>query len=187
VNAYYFLFLALCLAIVFVSYRLHDSRLGRAWIAIREDEIAAKAMGINTRNVKLLAFAMGASFGGIAGGLFAAFQGFVSPESFSLTESIAVLAMVVLGGMGHIPGVVLGGVILAALPEVLRHTVEPVQQALFGKVLVDAEILRQLLYGLAMVIIMLTRPAGLWPAPRHEDRPEADADKPAPSTGVAPV
>jgi len=187
VNAYYFLFLALCVAIVFISYRLHDSRLGRAWIAIREDEIAAKAMGINTRNVKLLAFAMGASFGGIAGGLFAAFQGFVSPESFSLTESIAVLAMVVLGGMGHIPGVVLGGVILAALPEVLRHTVEPVQMALFGKVLVDAEILRQLLYGLAMVVIMLTRPAGLWPAPKHEDRPEADVDKPARSTGVAPV
>ena len=187
VNAYYFLFLALCLVIVFISYRLQDSRLGRAWVAIREDEIAAKAMGINTRNVKLLAFAMGASFGGIAGGLFASFQGFVSPESFSLTESIAVLAMVVLGGMGHIPGVIVGGIILAALPEVLRHTVEPVQQALFGKVLIDAEILRQLLYGLAMVAIMLTRPAGLWPAPRHEDRPDADVDKPAPATGVAPV
>ena len=187
VNAYYFLFLALCLIIVFFSYRLQDSRLGRAWVAIREDEIAAKAMGINTRNMKLLAFAMGASFGGIAGGLFASFQGFVSPESFSLTESIAVLAMVVLGGMGHIPGVIVGGIILAALPEVLRHTVEPVQHALFGRVLVDAEILRQLLYGLAMVIIMLTRPAGLWPAPRHEDRPDADVDKPAPATGVAPV
>ena len=187
VNAYYFLFLALCLVIVFISYRLQDSRLGRAWVAIREDEIAAKAMGINTRNMKLLAFAMGASFGGIAGGLFASFQGFVSPESFSLTESIAVLAMVVLGGMGHIPGVIVGGIILAALPEVLRHTVEPVQQALFGQVLIDAEILRQLLYGLAMVLIMLTRPAGLWPAPRHEDRPDADVDKPARATGVAPV
>jgi branched-chain amino acid transport system permease protein len=187
VNAYYFLFLALCVAIVFISYRLQDSRLGRAWVAIREDEIAAKAMGINTRNIKLLAFAMGASFGGIAGGLFAAFQGFVSPESFSLTESIAVLAMVVLGGMGHIPGVVVGGLILAALPEVLRHTVEPVQNALFGKVLIDAEVLRQLLYGLAMVVIMLNRPAGLWPAPRHEDRPDADIDKPARATGVAPV
>ena len=187
VNAYYFLFVALCLIIVFISYRLQDSRLGRAWVAIREDEIAARAMGINTRNVKLLAFAMGASFGGIAGGLFASFQGFVSPESFSLTESIAVLAMVVLGGMGHIPGVIVGGIILAALPEVLRHTVEPVQQAIFGKVLVDAEILRQLLYGLAMVTIMLIRPAGLWPAPRHEDRPDADVDKPAPATGVAPV
>ncbi|WP_075256097.1 ABC transporter permease subunit [Herbaspirillum camelliae] len=174
VNAYYFLFLLLCIGVIFFSVRLQDSRLGRAWVAIREDEIAAKAMGINTRNVKLLAFAMGASFGGVAGAMFGAFQGFVSPESFSLTESIAVLAMVVLGGIGHIPGVVLGGVILAALPEVLRHVVEPVQMALFGKVWIDAEVLRQLLYGLAMVVIMLTRPAGLWPSPRHEDRPEAD-------------
>jgi branched-chain amino acid transport system permease protein len=170
VNAYYFLFLALCAAIIFITSRLQHSRLGRAWIAIREDEIAAKAMGINTRNIKLLAFAMGASFGGISGAMFASFQGFVSPTSFSLMESIAVLAMVVLGGMGHIPGVVLGGLILAGLPEVLRHVVEPMQQMLFGKVLVDAEVLRQLLYGLAMVVIMLTRPAGLWPAPRKEDR-----------------
>ncbi|MEO6919000.1 MAG: ABC transporter ATP-binding protein [Collimonas sp.] len=184
VNAYYFLFLVLCIAIIFISIRLQNSRLGRAWVAIREDEIAAKAMGINTRNMKLLAFTMGASFGGVAGAMFASFQGFVSPESFSLTESIAVLAMVVLGGMGHIPGVVLGGILLAALPEVLRHTVEPLQMALFGTVLIDAEVLRQLLYGLAMVVIMLTRPAGLWPAPKHEDRPDADIDKPTLATGV---
>ena len=184
VNAYYFLFLALCIAIIFITVRLQHSRLGRAWVAIREDEIAAKAMGINTRNIKLLAFSMGASFGGVAGAMFASFQGFVSPESFSLTESIVVLAMVVLGGIGHIPGVVLGGVILAALPEVLRHTVEPVQRTLFGKVLIDAEVLRQLLYGLAMVVIMLTRPAGLWPAPKSQDRPDADTDKPARSTDV---
>ena len=184
VNAYYFLFLILCVAIVFVTTRLQHSRLGRAWVAIREDEIAAKAMGINTRNVKLLAFSMGASFGGVAGAMFASFQGFVSPESFSLTESIAVLAMVVLGGIGHIPGVIMGGVILAALPEVLRHVVEPVQHAIFGRVLIDAEVLRQLLYGLAMVLIMLNRPAGLWPAPKSEDRPDADIDKPAPSSGI---
>ncbi|MDY7547554.1 ABC transporter ATP-binding protein [Glaciimonas sp. Gout2] len=184
VNAYYFLFLFLCVAIIFITVRLQHSRLGRAWVAIREDEIAAKAMGINTRNVKLLAFAMGASFAGVAGAMFASFQGFVSPESFSLTESIAVLAMVVLGGMGHIPGVVLGAVLLSALPEVLRHTVEPVQMAIFGKVLIDAEVLRQLLYGLAMVVIMLTRPSGLWPAPKHEDRPDTDVDKPAKSADV---
>ena len=177
VNAYYFLFLLLCVLTILISVRLQDSRLGRAWIAIREDEIAAKAMGINTRNVKLLAFAMGASFGGVAGAMFASFQGFVSPESFSLMESIAVLAMVVLGGIGHIPGVVLGGVILAALPEVLRHVVEPLQRQLFGQVLVDAEVLRQLLYGLAMVLIMLYRPSGLWPSPRHEDRLVANAPK----------
>ncbi len=186
VNAYYFLFLALCVAIIFITVRLQHSRLGRAWVAIREDEIAAKAMGINTRNIKLLAFSMGASFGGIAGAMFASFQGFVSPESFSLMESISVLAMVVLGGIGHIPGVILGGVILAALPEVLRHVVEPLQRNLFGAVLIEAEVLRQLLYGLAMVIIMLNRPSGLWPAPKTEDRPDldVDVDKPARATGV---
>ncbi|HCE07184.1 MAG TPA: ABC transporter ATP-binding protein [Oxalobacteraceae bacterium] len=178
VNAYYFLFLVLCIAIVFVTVRLQHSRLGRAFVAIREDEIAAKAMGINTRNIKLLAFAMGASFAGVAGAMFASFQGFVSPESFSLTESIAVLSMVVLGGIGHVPGVILGGVILSALPELLRYVVEPVQQQLFGQVLIDAEVLRQLLLGLAMVLIMLNRPAGLWPAPESENRPITDVDEP---------
>ncbi|CAM8621878.1 LivM ABC-type branched-chain amino acid transport system, permease component [Oxalobacteraceae bacterium] len=170
VNAYYYLFLLLCIVIILFSTRLQHSRLGRAWVAIREDEIAAKAMGINVRNMKLLAFAMGASFGGVAGAMFGAFQGFISPESFTLTDSIAILAMVVLGGIGHIPGVVLGAVLLAALPEVLRHTVEPVQTALFGQVWIDAEVLRQLLYGLALVLIMLARPAGLWPSPRKEQQ-----------------
>jgi branched-chain amino acid transport system permease protein len=188
VNCYYYLFLALVCIIVFVTVRLQHSRLGRAWVAIREDEIAAKAMGINTRNIKLLAFGMGASFGGVSGAMFASFQQFVSPESFSLMESIVVLAMVVLGGIGHVPGVILGGVILAALPEVLRHVVEPVQQKLFGTVLIPAEVLRQLLYGGAMVVIMLTRPAGLWPAPKMEDRPDAsndaDASNPKHATGA---
>jgi branched-chain amino acid transport system permease protein len=164
---YYYLFLLLAVGTVVVCARLQDSRLGRAWMAIREDDVAAKAMGINVRNVKLLAFALGATFGGVAGAMFAAFQGFVSPESFSLMESIIVLSMVVLGGIGHIPGVILGAVLLAMLPEILRHTVEPVQQRLFGTVLVDAEILRLLLYGLAMVAVMLYRPRGLWPAPQH--------------------
>lgn len=171
VNAYYYLFLLLCILTVFISQRLQHSRLGRAWIAIREDEIAAKAMGIHVRNMKLLAFAMGAAFGGVAGAMFGAFQGFISPESFTLTESIAVLAMVVLGGIGHIPGVILGAVLLAALPEILRHTVEPIQTTLFGHIWIEAEVLRQLLYGLALVLIMLARPAGLWPSPRQEDRP----------------
>ncbi|NHZ80617.1 ABC transporter ATP-binding protein [Massilia sp. CCM 8695] len=173
VNAHYFLFLAVCIGIVFVTGRLQHSRLGRAWVAIREDEIAAKAMGINTRNVKLLAFTMGASFGGVAGALYASFEGFVSPESFSLTESIAVLAMVVLGGIGHIPGVILGGLLLATLPHLLRYVVEPLQMAVFGVVLLEAEVTRMALYGLALVGIMLSKPAGLWPSPKHEDRPEA--------------
>ncbi|WP_338844487.1 ABC transporter ATP-binding protein [Massilia sp. W12] len=183
VTAYYFLFLLLCIMVIFVSVRLQNSRLGRAWMAIREDEIAAKAMGINTRNVKLLAFTMGASFGGIAGAMFGSFQGFVSPESFSLMESVVVLAMVVLGGIGHIPGVVLGGAILAAFPEVLRHTSRPVQNALFGHEVIADEVLRQLLYGLALVVVMLYKPAGLWPAPKHEDEEQEEkveqAGKPA--------
>jgi branched-chain amino acid transport system permease protein len=164
---YYYLFVALALLVVFVTIRLQDSRIGRAWVAIREDEVAAKACGINTRNIKLLAFAMGASFGGIAGGLFSGFQEFVSPESFGLLESVMVLCMVVLGGMGHIPGVILGGLLLTILPEAFRHGAGPIQQALFGKVLLDPEALRMLLFGLALIAVMLIRPAGLWPDPRH--------------------
>jgi len=170
---YYYLLVALVIVIVFVCLRLQNSRIGRAFVAIREDEIAAKAMGINTRNIKLLAFAMGASFGGSSGAVFGAFQGFVSPESFTLWESIYVLAIVVLGGIGHIPGVILGGILLVGFQELLRVVAEPVQHAIFGHVVVDAEVLRQLLFGLAMVVVMLYRPAGLWPSPRKEDRPVA--------------
>ena len=167
VHLYYYLFLVLAIAIIVLTIRLQDSRLGRAWMAIREDEIAAKAMGINTRNVKLLAFAMGASFGGVAGAMFSAFQGFVSPESFTLMESIVIVAMVVLGGMGHVPGVILGAILLYAIPEVLRYIAKPVQESLFGHEVVAPEALRMLLFGLAMVVVMLYRPAGLWPAPKH--------------------
>jgi branched-chain amino acid transport system permease protein len=136
-------------------------------MAIREDEIAAKAMGINTRNMKLLAFGMGATFGGVSGVMFAAFQGFVSPESFSLMESVMIVAMVVLGGIGHLPGVILGAVLLSALPEVLRWVSGVMDlQAISGGRL-DPAILRQLLIALAMIIVMLMRPRGLWPTPEH--------------------
>ncbi|WP_413725941.1 ABC transporter permease subunit [Sodalis sp. RH16] len=167
---YYYLFAALILLIMFICIRLQHSRIGRAWTAIREDEEAARTMGINTRDFKLLAFAMGAAFGGIAGAMFAAFQGFVSPESFSLQESIAVLAMVVLGGMGNIPGVILGALLLSALPEFLRSSTGPLQQALFGQVIIDPEIIRQLFYGLALILVMLFRPAGLWPTHHHGEK-----------------
>ncbi len=163
VHSYYFVFLACAVASIFISLRLEDSRIGRAWIAIREDEIAASAMGINTRNVKLLAFAMGATFGGVAGALFASFQGFISPESFTLLDSIMVLCMVVLGGMGNVGGVVLGAVLLTALPEALRYAA-PLQQNWLGEVYVDPSDLRMLLFGLALVLMMLFRPAGLWPS-----------------------
>jgi len=165
VTQYYYLFLALVLVSVLICYRLQTSRIGRAWMAIREDEIAAKAMGINTRNLKLMAFGMGATFGGVAGVMFASFQGFVSPESFSLMESVMIVAMVVLGGLGHLPGVILGAVLLSALPEVLRYVAGPLQAMTDGRL--DAAILRQLLIALAMIGIMLWRPRGLWPSPEH--------------------
>jgi branched-chain amino acid transport system permease protein len=165
---YYYLFLLLAGLVVFISIRLQDSRIGRAWVAIRENEMAAKSCGINTRNIKLLAFAMGASFGGIAGGLFAGFQGFVSPESFVLLESIMVLCMVVLGGMGNIAGVILGAALLTITPEILRDIANPVQQALLGRTLIDPENLRMLLFGIALVATMLFRPQGLWPTKKTQ-------------------
>ncbi|MBP6008115.1 MAG: ABC transporter ATP-binding protein [Rhodoferax sp.] len=165
VTLYYYLFLVLVVFSVIISHRLQLSRVGRAWMAIREDEIAAKAMGINTRNLKLLAFGMGATFGGVSGAMFASFQGFISPESFSLMESVMIVAMVVLGGIGHLPGVILGAVALSALPEVLRYVAGPLQSMSGGRL--DASILRQLLIALAMITIMLLRPRGLWPSPEH--------------------
>lgn len=165
VTLYYYLFLMFVVFTILISHRLQLSRIGRAWMAIREDEIAAKAMGINTRNMKLLAFAMGASFGGVSGAMFASFQGFVSPESFSLMESVMIVSMVVLGGIGHLPGVILGAILLSALPEVLRYVAAPLQSMTGGRL--DASILRQLFIALAMIIIMLVRPRGLWPSPDH--------------------
>ncbi|MBL8289602.1 MAG: ABC transporter ATP-binding protein [Rubrivivax sp.] len=175
VTMYYWLFLALVVGSVVICHRLELSRIGRAWMAIREDEIAAKAMGINTRNMKLLAFGMGATFGGVSGAMFAAFQGFVSPESFSLMESVMIVAMVVLGGMGHLPGVVIGALLLAALPEVLRYVAGPLQAATEGRL--DASILRQLLIAAAMIAIMLLRPRGLWPSAEHGKAAPAPAGK----------
>ncbi len=165
---YYYVLLVLLMGVIIVNLRLQQSRIGRAWVAIREDEVAAKAAGINTRNIKLLAFAMGASFGGVAGGMFTAMQGFVSPESFILQESIMILAMVVLGGMGNVWGVIAGALLLSFVPEFLRYTVEPAQKALFGHLLVEPEVLRMLIFGIALVLTMRFRPAGLWPESRHK-------------------
>jgi branched-chain amino acid transport system permease protein len=145
---YYYLILVLCIAAIFFCYRLQDSRIGRAWAAIREDEDAARAMGINTTTTKLLAFAMGASTAGFSGVIFSGLQGFISPESFILLESITILAMVVLGGMGSIPGVVLGAIVLVVLPEILREYAQ----------------YRMLIFGLGLVVMMLVRPEGLWPS-----------------------
>ena len=166
VTLYYYLFLFFVLVAIVIAHRLQDSRIGRAWMAIREDEIAAKAMGLNTRNLKLAAFGMSATFGGVSGVLFASFMRGVYPESFILMESVMVVAMVVLGGLGHIPGVILGALLLAGLPELLRHVAGPLEELSGGR-LPSPEILRQLLIALAMVVVMLIRPKGLWPSPEH--------------------
>ncbi|MBG0778129.1 MAG: branched-chain amino acid ABC transporter permease [Desulfovibrionaceae bacterium] len=152
----YYVILGLTVVTVISVYRLNYSRVGRAWEAIREDETAAELMGVNTFRLKLLAYAMGAVFGGLAGAFFAARFRFVSPESFTFLESAMVLSMVVLGGMGSIPGVILGALALIALPEAFR----------------EFELYRMLAFGAAMTIMMLFRPAGLIPAPRFGSRSE---------------
>jgi branched-chain amino acid transport system permease protein len=161
---YYYLLLLLLIAVIFICLRLQNSRIGRAWEAIREDEIAARSMGIDTTRLKLLAFAMGATFGGVAGGMFSAIQGFVSPESFVLVESIMVVSMVVLGGMGNVWGVILGALLLSFVPEFLRFTVEPMQRQLFGRMIIEPEVIRMLIFGFALVLVMALRPGGLWPS-----------------------
>ncbi len=130
-------------------------------MAIRDDEVAAEPMGINTRNLKLLAFGLGASFAGVAGVMFGIFQGFISPEAFTLQESVLVVAMVVFGGIGHIPSVILGAVLLNVVLVALRYVVGPLEAMTDGRL--DAGIMRQLLIALAMVAAKLLRPRGLCP------------------------
>ena len=179
-----YLFLVLVVLTGILCLRLQNSHIGRAWMAIRDDEVAVEALGINTCNMKLLAFAIGASFGGVAGALFATFQGFTSPEAFSLQESVMIVAMVVFGGLGHVPGVILGAVLLTAFPELFRYGVGPLQAMTDGRL--DAGILRQLLIALAMIVTMPLRPRGLWPAPEHGKSLRSDAENANASTNRAP-
>ncbi len=152
----YYVILVIAVITIIAVYRLNFSRIGRAWEAIREDETAAELMGVNTFLLKLLAYAMGATFAGFAGAFFAARMRFVGPESFTFLESAMVLAMVVLGGMGSIPGVILGVLALVALPELFR----------------EFELYRMLVFGGTMTLMMLIRPAGIWPASRVGRRSE---------------
>jgi branched-chain amino acid transport system permease protein len=167
---YFFLFFVIALLLLVVCKNLQNSRLGRSWMALREDEIAAKAMGIDVRNVKLWAFAIGASFAGVAGALFASLEGGISPDSFKLEESVMVVAMVVLGGIGHIRGVLLGAILLYVIPAYLlsiSSSLDAFQIAQFGRVIVEAALLKPLMFALALILIMLYRPKGVWPAPAH--------------------
>ena len=154
----FYLILCLALATNFVTMRLRRLPIGRAWEALREDEIACRSLGINTRNTKLTAFALGALFGGFAGSFFSVRQGFVSPESFTFIESATILAIVVLGGMGSQIGVALAAVVMIGGTEILRE-MEWTKQ-IFGQDFDPAQY-RMLIFGMAMVIMMVLRPRGL--------------------------
>jgi branched-chain amino acid transport system permease protein len=154
----YFYYLILCLIIIsiVIVYRLDNSSIGRAWVAIREDEVAAEAMGINTTKLKLLAFGLSAAFAGTSGCIYAHWIGFIAPESFTFWESVFVVCMVVLGGMGSIHGVILGVILLVGIPELLR--------GILGPQFVEY---RMLLFGGAMVSMIILRPQGIIPSKRR--------------------
>jgi branched-chain amino acid transport system permease protein len=154
----YYLILGLALLTCFVTVRLRRLPIGRAWEALREDEIACRSLGINTTNTKLTAFAMGAMFAGFAGSFFAAREGFISPESFTFIESATILAIVVLGGMGSQIGVVIAAIVMIGGTEILREL--DFLKKIFGPTF-DPSQYRMLLFGLAMVVIMIWRPRGL--------------------------
>jgi branched-chain amino acid transport system permease protein len=156
----YYIILAGCALAVFISWRLADSRVGRAWIAMREDEDVAEAMGINLVQYKLMAFAIGATFSGMAGAIFAAKLSSIYPHSFQLLVSVNVLSLIIVGGMASVPGVVVGALLLIGLPEILREFDE----------------FRMLLYGALLVVMMLVRPEGFWPAARRRRELRAAAE-----------
>jgi len=168
-----FLYLILIFVVIFVfiTARLQNSRTGRAWVAIREDEIAARASGINTFQSKLLALAIGAAFAGLAGALFASRNQFTGPEDHSLMVSINVLALAIVGGLNSIPGIILGSFALKGLPEILR----------------ELEDYRLLVFGALLVVMMILRPEGLWPASRPNLENHSQAAEPAAEKTAAAV
>jgi branched-chain amino acid transport system permease protein len=164
---FYYLIIGAGLLAAFVSWRLRDSRLGRQWMAIREDEDVAEAMGIHLVKTKLLAFAMGAAFSGLAGAIFASQIGSIYPHSFNLIISINVLSLIIVGGIGSLPGVVVGALVLVGLPEFLREFAE----------------YRYLMYGALLIAMMVARPEGLWPSPirKRELHQEGEIEETFPS------
>jgi branched-chain amino acid transport system permease protein len=161
----FYLTLVGCALVVFVAMRLRDSRLGRAWMAVREDEDVAEAIGINLVNTKLLAFALGAAFGGLSGAIFAVMVGSIFPHSIQLLISINVLALIIVGGMGSMPGVIVGSLVLVGMPELLREFAE----------------YRFLVYGAGLVLMMQIRPEGLWPAEAQKRELHAAEEVEAPA------
>jgi branched-chain amino acid transport system permease protein len=147
-DRFYYVILIGVIIAAFVSYRLVGARLGRQWMAMREDEDVAEAMGINLVSTKLLAFAIGAAFSGLAGAIFASKLTSIFPHSFNLLISINVLCLIIVGGIGSLPGVVVGALFLVGLPELLREFAE----------------YRLLMYGVLLIVMMLARPEGIWPS-----------------------
>jgi len=179
----YFVVLIIIAVIVLANMRLDRSKIGRAWIAIREDEIAAQAMGVPLVQTKLIAFATGASFAGIMGVIFAAKQGFISPESFILNQSISVLSMVVLGGLGSIPGVILGAAVVTILNISLLPSLGEATASLNLPPQVNPAQLQRLVFGGILVAMMLFRPEGLLPSVRQRRMMHEDDD---PSGNMTP-
>jgi branched-chain amino acid transport system permease protein len=147
---YYYLVLALVLFTVFAARRLERSRLGRAWMYVREDELAAEAMGVDTTGVKLIAFVLGSAWAGLAGVVYASRYRVIAPENFSFVESVIMFCIVVLGGIGSVPGVLVGTAGMVVLPELVR----------------EAKTWRDAWLGVAMILMMIVRPEGLWPSQR---------------------
>ncbi len=166
----YYLILIGCAIAFFISWRLRDSRLGRAWMAMREDEDVAEAMGINLVSTKLMAFATGAAFAGASGAIFASQVQSIYPHSFNLIVSINVLSLIIVGGMGSLPGVIVGSLFLVGLPEVLS----------------ELEEYKFLFYGLSLIVMMLARPEGLWPeATRRRELHASENAEAAPQSAQA--
>jgi len=163
---FYYLILIVCAIIGFMAWRLQYARIGRNWIALREDEDVAEAMGINLIATKLLAFGIGASFAGFGGAVFAANLGSVFPDSFTLLVSVNVVSLVIIGGLGSIPGVIVGALVLVGLPELLREFAE----------------FRLLIYGMLLVVMMLVRPEGFWPSEANIRQLHIDDDDSTPVT-----
>lgn len=162
----YYVILGGVLLATFVSWRLRDSRLGRQWMAMREDEDVAEAMGINLVNTKLLAFAIGAGFSGLSGAIFASKLTSIFPHSFDLLKSIYVLCLIIVGGIGSLPGVVVGALVLIGLPELLREFAE----------------YRMLMYGALLIVMMLAKPEGFWPSAVMRRELHAHEDEASPET-----
>lgn len=167
-NYYYFILALVALTVFFVT-RLHNSRVGRSWVAIREDETAAEAMGVNTTLMKIYAFAAGTFFAGIAGCVYTHWIGFITPELFTFWESILIVSMIVLGGMGSVPGVILGVALIVGIPEILRDVIQIAFEDSSSAVKLQYDniiLARMLIFGVIMVVMVIFRPQGLIPARR---------------------